>query len=70
METYLTVAKRIVLYLARAAAQQTIDHLVTEAARLLNEPEDPPPVASTRVAAAAADADEQANHLAAAPVTT
>ena len=60
METYLTVAKRIVLYLARAAAQQTIDHLVMEAARLLNEPEDPPSAPATRGAAAAPDAEEQA----------
>lgn len=70
VETYLTVAKRIVLYLARAAAQQTIDHLVTEAARLLNEPEDPPPAASMRAAAAAADAEEQARDFAASPVPT
>lgn len=58
VEVYLTVAKRIVLYLARAAPQQTIDHLATEAARLLNEAEDPPPAA-----AAAAAADDHADHV-------
>lgn len=59
MEVYLTVAKRIVLYLARAAPQQTIDHLATEAARLLNEADDPLPAAA---AAAAAAADDHADH--------
>lgn len=55
METYLTVAKRIVLYLARAASQQTIDHLVTEAARLLNEAEDWLPAATAAAATSSAD---------------
>jgi len=42
VETYLTVAKRVVLYMARAAPQQSIDHLVTEAARQLHEDVDQP----------------------------
>ena len=45
VDAYMTVAKRIVLFLARAAPQQSIDHLVTEAARQLHEEGNAPPPA-------------------------
>ena len=43
------MAKRIVLYLARAAPQQTIDHLVAEASRQIAEEPDTPPPSSEKV---------------------
>lgn len=56
METYLTVAKRVVLYMARAAPQQSMDHLVTEAARQLHEDVDTLP-------AGAGDAAQVTNNM-------
>jgi len=41
---FLNVAKAVTLFLARAAPQQTIDHLVCELSQRLHEPpRDPPP---------------------------